>query len=101
VDLDLKGRVAAITGGSEGIGKATALRFAELGAKIAICARRAEVLEKTASEVRKFGAEVLAVAADACADQGVVKGTGFVQYSCKRSSRWKNKNDGAGAPSLA
>ncbi len=64
MDLDMKGKVAAITGGSEGIGRATALRFAELGAKIAICARRAEVLEKTASEVRKFGVEVLAVAAD-------------------------------------
>jgi len=65
MDLSLKGKVAAITGGSEGIGRATALRFAELGAKIAICARRAEVLEKTAGEVRTLGAEVLASVADA------------------------------------
>ena len=48
MDLNLKGKVAAITGGSEGIGRATALRLAGLGASVAICARRAEVLEKFA-----------------------------------------------------
>jgi len=65
MELNLKGKVAAITGGSEGIGRATALRLAELGAKIAICARRAEVLEKTAAEIRKTGADALTVIADA------------------------------------
>ena len=59
MELNLKGKVAAITGGSEGIGRATALRLAELGAKVAICARRAEVLEKTAAEIRKTGADAL------------------------------------------
>ncbi|MEK7875715.1 MAG: SDR family NAD(P)-dependent oxidoreductase, partial [Pseudomonadota bacterium] len=48
MQLSLKGKVAAVTGGSEGIGRATALRLAELGAKVAVCARRTEVLEKTA-----------------------------------------------------
>ncbi len=65
MELNLKGKVAAITGGSEGIGRATALRLAELGAKVAICARRAEVLEKTAAEIRKTGADTLTVVADA------------------------------------
>lgn len=64
MDLGLTGRVVAITGGSEGIGRATALCFAEAGAKVAICARRAEVLEKTAAEARALGAEVLALTAD-------------------------------------
>jgi len=64
VDLGLKGKVAVVTGGTEGIGKATALKLAQEGAKVAICARRAELLDKTADEIRKTGAEVLAVAAD-------------------------------------
>ena len=64
MDLGLKGKVAVVTGGTEGIGKATALKLAQEGAKVAICARRAELLDKTADEIRKTGAEVLAVAAD-------------------------------------
>ena len=42
MDLGLKGKVVAITGGSEGIGRATALRFAMEGANVALLARRAE-----------------------------------------------------------
>ena len=64
MDLGLKGKVAVVTGGTEGIGKATALKLAQEGAKVAICARRAELLDKAAEEIRKTGAEVLAVAAD-------------------------------------
>jgi len=64
VDLGLRGKVAVVTGGTEGIGRATALKLAREGAKVAICARGAALLEKTADEIRKAGGEVLAVAAD-------------------------------------
>jgi len=64
LELGLKGKVAVVTGGTEGIGRATALRLAREGAKVAICARRQPQLDQTAAEIRKAGAEALAVAAD-------------------------------------
>ena len=64
MDLGLKGKVAVVTGGSEGIGKATALTLAREGAKVAICARRQPLLDAVAAEITKAGGEVLAVAAD-------------------------------------
>ena len=65
MELGLRGKVAAVTGGSEGIGRATVRRLAEEGAKVALCARRADVLNALADELRKSGAHVLAIVADA------------------------------------
>jgi 3-oxoacyl-[acyl-carrier protein] reductase len=65
MELGLKGKVAAVTGGSEGIGRATVLRLVEEGAKVALCARRPEVLNAFAAELKKMGGDVLAVVADA------------------------------------
>ena len=65
MDLGLQGKVAVITGGSEGIGKAAAASMAAEGAKVVICARRAEVLEDAAADIRQAtGGEALAVTAD-------------------------------------
>lgn len=64
MELGLKGKVAVVTGGTEGIGRATALKLAQEGARVAICARRAALLDKTADEIKKTGAEALAVMAD-------------------------------------
>lgn len=64
MELGLKGKVAVVTGGTEGIGRATALRLAREGARLAICARRQKLLDKTAADIRMTGADVLAVAAD-------------------------------------
>ena len=64
MDLGLKGKVAVVTGGTEGIGRATALKLAEEGAAVAICARRKELLDRVAGEVARTGAQILAVAAD-------------------------------------
>jgi 3-oxoacyl-[acyl-carrier protein] reductase len=65
MDLGLRGKVVAITGGSEGIGRATAFCFCEEGSRVAICARREDVLQNTAREIESAtGGEVLAVRAD-------------------------------------
>ncbi len=64
-DLGLAGKTALVTGGSDGLGRATAHRLAAEGASVAICARRADYLEEVAAEIAaETGATVLAIAAD-------------------------------------
>ncbi len=53
--FELTDKVALITGGSRGLGRAMALGFAESGADIAIASRKIEACEKTATEIRERG----------------------------------------------
>jgi len=52
MDLGVKGKVAIVTGGSRGIGRATALTLASEGCELAICARGRDALETTLAELR-------------------------------------------------
>jgi NAD(P)-dependent dehydrogenase (short-subunit alcohol dehydrogenase family) len=62
---DLSGRVAIVTGGARGIGKAIALLLAEAGADVVIAGRRQEPLDDTAAEIAKAtGRRCLGVSAD-------------------------------------
>lgn len=65
LELNLTGRITVVTGGSEGIGKAIAHKLAAEGCMVGICARREDVLEAAAEEIREAtGGEILAVRAD-------------------------------------
>jgi NAD(P)-dependent dehydrogenase (short-subunit alcohol dehydrogenase family) len=60
----LEGKLAVVTGAANGIGRASALRFASEGANLAIMDLEAGGLEKVAEEARAAGAKVLAIAGD-------------------------------------
>ena len=60
----LAGKVALITGGGTGIGRAIALAFAREGAKVAVAGRRKEKLDETLRELEKQGSAGLAIACD-------------------------------------
>ena len=65
MELGLEGKVAIVTGGSKGIGRATALGLAQEGANVAICARGVEDLEMAAAEISELtGRTILPVRAD-------------------------------------
>src|SRR2546429_9489409 len=62
--MTLKDRVALVTGGSKGIGKAVVRRLLEEGATVAFCARDRDRLGATANELSTIGPALLALQAD-------------------------------------
>lgn len=60
----LAGKVAIVTGGNSGVGKATAVLLAKEGAKVVISARRQPQLDEVAAEIKEAGGEVTTVVTD-------------------------------------
>lgn len=69
--MRLNGKVVILTGASSGIGSATALRFAEEGAKVVAVARRMEKLEELREEAKDFKGEIYPIQGDVSKDQDI------------------------------
>ena len=67
----VEGRVALVTGASQGIGRACALELAEAGAKLALCARNQEKLEQLAAEIAGKGREAAVFKLDVNSDDEI------------------------------
>jgi 3-oxoacyl-[acyl-carrier protein] reductase len=77
--MNLEGRVALVTGASQGIGRACALVLAEAGADVGLGARNLEKLAATAKEVESLGRKALPVALDVSSADSVRDAVGKVQ----------------------
>ena len=73
-----KGKVALVTGGTSGIGKATAIAFARAGAKVVLTGRREKEGAQVVAEIKKLGGEAAFVRADIAKDADVKK---MVQFT--------------------
>ena len=76
--MKLKDRVAIVTGGGSGIGRATALLFAQEGARVSVVDLREDAAKETAEQIERAGGQALAVRADvskAADNQGAVSQT--------------------------
>lgn len=67
MDLRLEGKIGLVTGGSRGLGRATALRLAAEGAGVAICGRSVDTVESTLAELRARGGQAHGELADVTA----------------------------------
>ncbi len=72
-ELRLEGKVAVVTGGGRGIGRATALKLAEAGASVVVAARTRTQIEETAALIRDSGRRALAVPTDVSDWQSVAQ----------------------------
>ncbi|MFC1994455.1 SDR family NAD(P)-dependent oxidoreductase [Chloroflexota bacterium] len=74
IDKRFRDKIAIVTGGSEGIGKSIALGLAREGAKVAIFARRLDVLKQAVEDIKGLGGEAMGLGIDVAISQQVNDG---------------------------
>jgi NADP-dependent 3-hydroxy acid dehydrogenase YdfG len=72
--MELKGKIAPVTGASSGIGAATARKLAQAGAKVGVAARRVDRLDALVDEIRAAGGEAFAIDMDVTDPDAVQRG---------------------------
>ena len=96
MDLGLKGKVALIAGGSQGLGRAVALEMAREGAKVAICALDDPNLPEAAQVIKKqTGADIFTIPADVSREEEAKK---FVKKSIEHYGTVDILVNNAGGP---
>ncbi|RMF84327.1 MAG: SDR family oxidoreductase [Nitrospinota bacterium] len=96
MDLGIAGKVALVAASSKGLGKAVALGLAREGARVTICARGEEALQRAAAEIRAdTGAEVFPVVADVSRSEEIKR---LVQATLERFGRIDILVNNAGGP---
>jgi 2-deoxy-D-gluconate 3-dehydrogenase len=83
-NYDFKGKVALVTGGGRGIGRAIALGLAECGAKVVLASRTKEDLDKVADEIRQNGGEAIVQVTDLMVSEQI---SALVEFTVKTYKR--------------
>ena len=76
------GKVALVTGGTSGIGKATAIEFARAGAKVVVSGRREKEGAEVVSQIKKLGGDAAFIRADVAKEADVKE---MVKFTVERS----------------
>ena len=89
----LEGKVGLVTGGGDGIGRATSIMFAKDGAKVAVADVRLDAAEETVAMIRELGGEAIAIEADVSNAEAVkamvettVKAFGRLDCACNNAA---------------
>lgn len=96
MELNIKGKFALVTGGSHGIGLATAKALAAEGCHLAICSRSTERLHEAEKELAVFGTQVLTLQADALLDDDILKVMDVIEQRWGRLDILVNNVGGGG-----
>jgi len=94
----LEGKVAVVTGGGTGIGRGIAIALADEGARVFLCGRRLDRIQKTALEIQAAGGYAQAIQADIANEMGVDSLSGVCWMCCRIDILVNNAGISAGGP---